>query len=226
MRMRCLLGLWLAAMLCISSLGAAVNDAPLADAVERRDNQAVLSLLKKRADVNAAQSDGATALHWAAYLDDAETALVWAAAAGHGPVVQVLIAHRADIRARSNSGATPLLFAVRRGDMAAVRALVAAGADVKAARPDGATPLLVAVINGHEDLVDFFLDKGADPNVEGGSTELTVQGVRARPMELKYRKLTNNERDSEGVSRGNIFGKPLQAAVHVANCHIRDQVIE
>src|SRR5438046_5919121 len=74
MRMRCLLGLWLAAMLCISSLGAAVNDAPLADAVERRDNQAVLSLLKTRADVNAAQSDGATALHWAAYLDDAETA--------------------------------------------------------------------------------------------------------------------------------------------------------
>src|SRR5206468_11948879 len=116
-----------------------------------------------------------------------QTALMWAAAAGHGPVVQALIDHGADINARSNSGATPLLFAVRRGDMAAVRALVAAGADVKAARPDGATPLLVAVINGHAGLVDLLLDKGADPNVEGGSTELTVQGVRARPMELKYR---------------------------------------
>ncbi len=139
--------------------------------------------------------------------------------------MQALIDHRADIRARSNSGATALLFAVRQGDLAAVRALVAAGADVKAARPDGATPLLVAVINGHEDLVDFFLDKGADPNVEGGSTELTVQGVRARPMELKYRKLTNNERDSEGVTRGNIFGKPLHAAVHVANWHLSDQFI-
>ena len=68
----------------------------------------------------------------------------------------------------------------RRGDLAAVRALVAAGADVKAARPDRATPLLVAVINGHEDLVDFLLDKGADPNVEGGSTELTVPGVRGQ----------------------------------------------
>ena len=106
-----------------------------------------------------------------------------------------------------------------------VRALLAAGADVKEARPDGATPLLVAVINGHEDLVDLLLDKGADPNVEGGSTELTVQGVRARPMELKYRKLTNNERDSEGVTRGNIFGRPLHAAVHVANWHISDQFI-
>jgi len=312
MRMRCARGLWLAAMLCVSSLGAAGRDPRLADAVQHHDTQAVLALLKQHADVNAPQSDGATALHWAAYLEDADTtalliragakvdaannygvtplalasangnaavidrllkagaspngavragetplmlaaragnaeavqallragatvdaketwngqtALMWAAAAGHARVVQVLIDHHADLRARSNSGATPLLFAVRRGDLAAVRALVAAGADVKEARPDGATPLLVAVINGHEDLVDFLLDKGADPNVEGGSTELTVQGVRARPMELKYRKLTNNERDSEGVTRGNIFGKPLHAAVHVANWHISDQFI-
>jgi ankyrin repeat protein len=312
MRMRCWRGPLFAAMLCVSTLGAAGKDALLADAVQRRDTQAVRSLLKQRADVNAAQSDGATALHWAAYLEDAETtalliragakvdtpnnygvtplalaagngnaavidqllkggadpngavragetplmlaartgntdavkallsagaqvdaketwngqtALMWAAAAGHGPVVQLLIDHRADIHARSNSGATPLLFAVRRGDMAAVQALLTAGADVKGARPDGATPLLVAVINGHADLVDVLLDKGADPNVEGGSTELTVQGVRAKPMELKYRKLTNNERDSEGVSRGNIFGRPLHAAVHVANWHISDQFI-
>ena len=73
MRMRCWRGLWLGAMLCVSTLGAAGNDAPLADAVQRRDQQAVQSLLKKRADVNAPQSDGATALHWAAYLEDADT---------------------------------------------------------------------------------------------------------------------------------------------------------
>jgi ankyrin repeat protein len=312
MRVRWMPGLWLAVVVCVSGLRAASTDAPLADAVQRGDRQAVQSLLKTGADVNAPQSDGATALHWAAYLEDAETAvlliragarvdpanhygvtplalaaangntaiinqllkggadpnravragetplmlaartgnadavkmllsggatinaketwngqtaLMWAAAAGHGPAVQALIDHGADIDARSNSGATALLLAVRRGDLSAVRALVAAGADVKGSRPDGATPLLVAVINGHEDLVDFLLDKGADPNVEGGSTELTVQGVRARPMELKYRKLTNNERDSEGVSRGNIFGKPLHAAVHVANWHTSDQFI-
>ncbi len=312
MSMRRLFRLWLAVVVCASSLVAAARDASVADAVQRGDRQAVTSLLKKHADVNAPQSDGATALHWAAYLDDAETtalliragarvdaennygvtplalaaangdaavidqllkaganpngavragerplmlaaragktdavnvlldagaqvdaketwngqtALMWAAAAGQGPVVQALIDHGADIRARSNGGTSPLLFAVRRGDLAAVRALVAAGADVKDRRPDGATPLLVAVINGHEDLVDFLLDKGADPNVEGGSTELTVQGVHARPMELKYRKLTNSERDSEGVSKGNIFGKPLHAAVHVANWHISDQFV-
>jgi ankyrin repeat protein len=312
MRMRCASGLSLAALLSVSSLGAAGGPAPLADAVQHRDKPAVLALLKAHADVNAPQSDGATALHWAAYLDDAETTalliragakvdipnnygvtplalaasngnaailgqllkggadpnrtvragetplmlasragrsdavnvllragaqveaketwngqtvLMWAAAAGHAAVVQTLIEHKADIRARSNAGTTPLVFAVRRGEMAAVRALVDAGADVKEKRSDGATALLVAVINGHEDLVDYLLEKGADPNVEGGSTELTVQGVHARPMELKYRKLTNNERDSEGVTRGNIFGKPLQAAVHVANWHISDQFV-
>ena len=51
----------------------------------------------------------------------------------------------------------------------------AAGADVNGARLDGATPLLVAVMNGHEDLVDVLLDKGADPNVEGGTTDLTAK---------------------------------------------------
>ena len=316
MRMRCLRGLWLTALLGVSTSGAAPGAAGaeslLADAIQRGDRQTVLALLNTHTDVNAPQSDGATPLHWAAYLDDADTtallikagarvdtpnhygvtplslacgngnaavidrllkggadpnrsvragetplmlaartgnaeavtalvragaavdaketwngqtALMWAAASGHGAVVQVLIDHRANIHARSNSGATALLFAARHGDLAAVRALVAAGADVKGGRPDGATPLLVAVINGHEDLVDFLLDKGADPNVEGGSTELTVQGVRAKPMELKYRKLTNNERDSEGVTRGNIFGRPLHAAVHVANWHLSDQFI-
>jgi uncharacterized protein len=312
MPMRRVPALWVAATISVASVGAAGPDAPLADAVQRGDKPAVLALLKTGTDVNAPQRDGATALHWAAYLEDADTtalliragarvdtpnqygvtplalasqignaaiidqlvkagadpngairagetplmlaarttradavtmllnagakidaketwngqtALMWAAAAGNGPVVQALIDHGANVRARSNAGTTPLLFAVRKGDAAAVRALLAAGADVDDKRPDGATPLLVAVINGHADLVDLLLDKGADPNVEGGSTELTVEGVRARPMELKYRKLTNNERDSEGVTRGNIFGKPLHAAIHVANWHISDQVI-
>jgi ankyrin repeat protein len=303
-------------MLSVASLsaagGGAGKDAPLADAVQHRDKQAIVSLLKDRVDVNAPQSDGATALHWAAYLEDADTtallirggakvntpnnygvtplalasanghraiiellvkagadpngavrsgetplmlaartgrldavkvllnagadvnaketwngqtALMWAAAAGLGSVVQALVDQGADIRARSNSGGTALLFAARHGDLDSVRALLAAGADVNEKRPDGAAPLLVAVINGHEDLVDLLLDKGADPNVEGGSTQLSVQGVRAKPMPLKFRLLTNNERDSEGVARDNIWGKPLHAAVHVANWHLSDQFI-
>jgi ankyrin repeat protein len=83
-----------------------------------------------------------------------------------------------------------------------VRALLAAGADVKAARPDGATPLLVAVINGHEDLVDLLLDKGADPNVEGGTTDLTRPGTRAKPMELKFGPLTEDNPRTQNEKKG------------------------
>ena len=298
-----------------SSLGAAGNDAPLADAAQRADDATIRALLQTNVDVNAAQGDGATALHRAVYLNDVATtslliragarvntannygvtplalaakngnaaiigqlvtagadpndpmhsinagetplmfaarsgyvdavgmlldqganihaqeswngqsALMWAAAEGHLAVVQTLVRRGADIHARSHSGATPLWFATRVGSQASVRVFLAAGSDVNTMRPDGATPLLAAVVNGHEDLVDLLLENGADPNVEGGSTRLTAQGVRAQPNPLTYRKLGYSERESEGVARGNIFGKPLQAAVHVANWHISDQFI-
>ncbi|MCY4029483.1 MAG: ankyrin repeat domain-containing protein [Acidobacteria bacterium] len=154
-----------------------------------------------------------------------QSALMWAAAEGHAPVVESLLGRGADIEARSGSGATALLFAARKGCLDCVRALLAAGADVNERRPDGATPLLVAVVNGHEDLVDLLLARGADPNAEGGSTRLTVQGMRARAVPFRIRKLGYSERESEGIVPGNVFGRPLQAAVHVANWHISDQFI-
>ena len=189
------------------------GETPLMHAARAGQVDAVTALVNAGADVNAQET-------W-----NQQSALMWAAAEGHVSIVQTLIVHGADVLARSGSGATPLLFAARKGTLEAVRALLAAGSDVNETRPDGASPLLVAVINGHEDLVDLLLEHSADPNVEGGSTRLTVRGVRARPMPLEIRKLGYSERESEGVPRGNIFGKPLQAAVHVANWHISDQFI-
>ncbi len=193
----------------------AVNagETPLMLAARSGQVDAVEVLADAGADIDARES-------W-----NGQSALMWAGAEGHVPVVETLIGLGAEIRARSSSGATPLLFATRKGSIGAVRALLAAGADVNEARPDGATPLLVAVVNGHEDLVDLLLAEGADPNAEGGSTRLTVQGMRAAPMPLTIRKLGYSERESEGIIPGNIFGRPLQAAVHVANWHISDQFI-
>ena len=55
-------------------VAAGASDVRLADAVMRADREAVRSLLQQKIDVNAAQPDGTTALHWAARRDDVATA--------------------------------------------------------------------------------------------------------------------------------------------------------
>jgi hypothetical protein len=56
-----------------SSLGVAAQDGRVVDAAMRRDTDAVRTLLRGGTDVNAAQGDGMTALHWAALNADLET---------------------------------------------------------------------------------------------------------------------------------------------------------
>jgi ankyrin repeat protein len=194
------------------------DETPLMHAARAGNVDAVNMLLLAGAQVNARES-------W-----NGQSALQWAAAEGRGAVVEALIEGGADIRQRSNAGTTPLLFAVRKGDMRSVNALLAAGADVNEKRFDLATPLLVAIINGYEDLVDLLLAKGADPNAEGGSTDLSVQGSRARPIKItlktpSYREQLRDVGTEGGNGANNSWGRPLQAAIHVANWHVSDEFI-
>src|SRR5438034_11794943 len=117
MYMRCVLGYCAVLLLSASSLVAAVSD--LADAVMKGNKQAVRSLLQKKADVNAAQSDGTTALHWAVRLDDPETA-------------DLLIRAGANVSAATRAGATPLELAAINGSAAMIEKLIKAGANVNA----------------------------------------------------------------------------------------------
>ena len=64
----------LALVLLASGSAADGADAPLADAAERSDRASVRALVERRVDVDQVQVDGMTALHWAAYHDDLETA--------------------------------------------------------------------------------------------------------------------------------------------------------
>ena len=194
------------------------GETPMMHAARSGNVRAVKILARAGAQVNAKET-------W-----NGQTALMWAAAEAHAPIVEVLLEFGADIHARSNAGTTPLMFAVRKGDKASVQMMLASGADVNEKRPDLATPLLVAIINGHEDLVDLLLDKGADPNAEGGSTELTVHGIRALPQKIDlktpaFRAQLRDVGTEGGNGKQNSFGRPLQAAVHVANWHVSDQFI-
>ena len=195
------------------------GETPLMTAARSANVDAVKALARAGANVNAKET-------WSG-----QTALMWAAADGDGAMASALLELGADLRARSNAGTTPFLFAVRKGDMQTVQAMIAGGADVNEKRSgDFASPLLIAIINGYEDLADLLLDKGADPNAEGGSTNLTVTGSRAReiPITLKTPSFREQLRDvgtEGGNGRNNSWGRPLQAAVHVANWHVSDDLI-
>jgi ankyrin repeat protein len=167
----------------LSGVSAAVQTAPLADAAERRDHAAVRALLKQRADVNLAQPDGMTPLHWAAHHDEAElaglliragakvkavsrygvTPLSLACANGSTPLIELLVKAGADPNSPLPGGETPLMTAARTGRLAAVKALLAHGAlpDGKDDRR-GQTALMWAAAEGHADVVQALIDAGAD----------------------------------------------------------------
>ena len=272
------------ALVCVAPNAYANGRSPLADAAEKMDRPQIGALLKQRADVNAPQVDGMTALHWTAYHDDLEiakllvraganvkaanrygvlplslactngnadmielllksgadpnaplpggetplmtaartgtltavkvllangarvedkderrgqTALIWAAAEGHAPVVQALIDAGADFRARVPSGLTPLMFAAREGRLHVARTLLKAGSDVNETipvdgprrrayggrlPPAGATALLIAVLDAHFDVAAALLEAGADPNASlAGYTVLHAVTVVRKP---------------------------------------------
>src|SRR2546427_3184698 len=78
---------------------AAASDSPVADAAKQGDRETVRSLLKQGVDVNAAQGDGTTALHWAARQGNVELA-------------QMLLYAGANVKPTTRLGAyTPLLMA-------------------------------------------------------------------------------------------------------------------
>jgi ankyrin repeat protein len=175
-------GLLMAAGLMLG--GARVGASPLADAAERRDATALRALLASEAkgDVNAAQADGMTALHWAAYHDSLEagkallaagakaeianrygvTPLSLACTNGNAVLVEALLAAGADANTALRGGETPLMTAARTGKAAVVHALLARGAKIDAKLPEGQTALMWAAAEGHLAVVEVLLAAGAD----------------------------------------------------------------
>jgi ankyrin repeat protein len=147
------------------SLGAQEPfNAPVADAAERGDVAAVKSLMKDGADVNAAQGDGMTALHWAADRGNAELA-------------ELLVYAGANISAQTRIGQyTPLHLAAKSGSAAVTKTLLTAGTDVNVRSSNsGVTPLHLAATSGSADTVNVLLDARADVNAkenEAGQTPL------------------------------------------------------
>jgi uncharacterized protein len=167
----------------LTSLSASLaSDATLADATEKADRASVRALIKNHVDVNQAQVDGMTALHWAAYHDDIETAkllvdakadvkvanrygvnpLALACGNGNEAMVELLLGAGADPNSALKGDETPLMIAARTGRLGPVKSLLARGAHVNAKERRGQTALMWASAEGHAEVIEALLGAGAE----------------------------------------------------------------
>jgi uncharacterized protein len=135
--------------ICVGNASAA--PVRLIDAVKAGDKAAIRALLQQRPDVNAAESDGATALHWAARTADVQAA-------------EMLIRAGANVKAANRYGVTPLYLACTNGNAPMIELLLKAGADPNTALPEGETALMTASRTGNVEAVNMLVAHGADIN--------------------------------------------------------------
>jgi ankyrin repeat protein len=193
-------------LVLVASLAPAA-EAPLADAAEKADWPGVRALLEKGADVNAAQADGMTALHWAAYHDEADAANTLLAAGakataanrygvtplslactnGNGELVGILLKAGADPNAALKGGETALMTASRTGRVGPVKALLDAGAKVDAKERNGQTALMWAAAEGHAEVIELLIKAGADPKgrLRSGFTPMLFAAREGRVEAVK-----------------------------------------
>ncbi len=221
------------ALVLTTALGAQQRVSPIADAAMRGDKAAVRDLLKQGADVNGAQGDGMSALHWAAERGDAEladmliyaganiaavtrigqyTPLHLAAKSGSAPLARTLLKAGADVNARStNSGASPLHMAASSGSAEIINILLDAKADINAKEGEaGQTPLIFAAGLNRVDAVKALLARGADAAITTKVIDIPKFNALDRAAADRQRKLI------EGFVGKDTEAKPSPSQVQAA----------
>ena len=123
---------------------AGADEATLVDAVKHLDRPAVSAMLARHVDVNAAEGDGTTALHWAARGSDPA-------------MVSLLVSAGANVSAANRYGVKPLSLACEAGNAAIVDLLLRGGADPNTTSTEGETALMTAARSGSVESVDLLI---------------------------------------------------------------------
>ncbi len=192
--------------LVLSSMVFGASKSPVADAAMDGNIGQVRTLIQQKADVNAPQADGATAIQWAAYRNDLSLA-------------DVLIAAGANVKIANREGATPLYLASLQGSSKMIQKLLEAGADVNETGPQGETPLMLAARSGNLDSIKILLDYKAQVNIKEklrGTTALMWAVEQSHPDAVKLLiehgadvKL-NADPDAGGKPRNNLANPKTQ----------------
>ena len=154
----------------------------IADAAEAQDITLILMMLRSGTDLNTAQADGMTAVHWATVHDDRTlvddllaagakadaknrygvTPLVLACSNGNREFVDTLLKFGADPNVVLEGGETVLMTAARTGRPEVVKSLIAAKADVNAKDQNAQTAIMWAAADGHAEVVSLLIEANAD----------------------------------------------------------------
>ena len=216
--------------LCLSALiQAASPAASVAEAAMQGNHDAVKALLKEGADVNTAQGDGMTALHWAVQKGDVDLArtllyaganvkattriggyspLLIASRNGNASLVETLLAAGADPNSATVNGATALMLAAQAGNVAAVKALLDRGADANAAeKVKGETALMIAAAFGRADVVRALMAKGADPAATTKSMDLAAFN---KEEQERFQQLQQQQQQAQGRGGRGGAAEPVQ----------------
>jgi ankyrin repeat protein len=167
--------------------------------VKAGDTAAAVVLIEKRVNVNAAEPDGTTALHWAAHNGDVD-------------LVQRLIRAGANVKAVNDFGATPMSEAAVLADPALIGALLEAGANVESPNGDGQTALMIVARTSRVDTARLLLTHGANVNaVEKWRGQTALMWAAAQSQPAMVRALITAGADVNARATVNDWGRQVTA---------------
>ena len=189
-----------------ASASGIAAEASVADAAEKGDLAMVRSLIEQKADVNQAQADETTALHWAVRRDNLQ-------------VVDLLIDAGANVTAANRFGLTPMSLACLNGSADVIETLLKAGVDANASLSEfDETPLMLAARTGKPDAVKVLLDHGAKVNArESSKGQTALMWAAVEGNSSVVRMLIDHGADDNAASHYHLvsnrtFGRPSPPA--------------